>query len=82
MSCDVGKTGGKPKMTDHQKRRSKSPFYTADEAAEFLRVEPRTLRNWRWAGSGPAYRKHGGRVVYHEGELMRFSERGAIANGG
>ena len=53
-----------------------SPFYTVEEAAAFLRVEPRTLDNWRWAGLGPKYRKHGGRIVYHIDDLTAFSERG------
>lgn len=59
---------------------NQSPFLTADEAAVFLRIQARTLRNWRWKGAGPAYRKHGGRVVYHRQDLERFSERGGISN--
>ena len=68
-------------MEHAKKQEKKSPFMTADEAAVFLRIEARTLRNWRWKGAGPAYRKHGGRVVYHVNELERFSEHGTISHG-
>lgn len=67
-------------MSNKQVSEKKSPYLTAEEAAEFLRVQSRTLRNWRWKGGGPAYRKHGGRVVYHVQELERFSNQGIIAN--
>lgn len=51
-----------------------SPFLTVNEAAEYLRLERRTLDNWRWAGLGPDWRKHGGRVVYHIDDLRAFSD--------
>ena len=59
-----------------------SPFLTREEAANFLRVEPRTLDNWRSAGSGPAYRKHGGRVVYYQPDLEKYSQNRSIHYGG
>ncbi len=52
----------------------KSPFLTAKEAAKFLRLEQRTLDNWRWAGKGPKFRKHGQLVVYLEEDLISYSE--------
>lgn len=55
-------------------KKNSSPFLTTDEAAEFLRVNARTLTNWRWAGKGPSYRKHGQRVVYLVDDLIRFSQ--------
>ncbi|MEM6900380.1 MAG: helix-turn-helix domain-containing protein [Pseudomonadota bacterium] len=54
-------------------RSNKSPFLTVEEAAKFLRLEPRTLNNWRWSGKGPRYRKHGQCVVYMEKDLVAFS---------
>jgi excisionase family DNA binding protein len=36
---------------------------TQDEAAEYLRVSPRTLERWRLLGIGPRYVKLGGRKV-------------------
>ena len=40
-----------------------SPFMTESEAADFLKLKAKTLRNMRWRGEGPSYRKHGSRVV-------------------
>ena len=51
-----------------------SPFLTTKEAARYLRLRPSTLAQWRWTGSGPAYRKFGGRVVYSQQELEEFAE--------
>lgn len=61
-------------MSSQNDQKPSSPFLTTEEAAEFLRVEPRTMDNWRWSGGGPKFRKHGGRVVYHVKELIRYSE--------
>lgn len=52
----------------------KSPFMTEDEAADFLKLKPKTLRNMRWRGEGPCYRKHGARVVYEVNDLTSYSE--------
>jgi hypothetical protein len=52
-----------------------SPFLTIEEAADLLRVKPRTLNNLRWRGVGPPPRRHGGRVVYHRNEVLDWSER-------
>jgi Helix-turn-helix domain len=51
-----------------------SPFLAVAEAARYLRLKKRTLDNMRWIGTGPAFRKHGGRVYYHFDELMQWSE--------
>ena len=48
------------------------------EAAKLLRVKPQTLAVWRCQGSGPAYRKHGSRVVYRRSDLEKFSDRKAV----
>lgn len=50
-----------------------SPYKTVDEAAEYLRLNPRTLNNMRCAGKGPCFHKHGRRVLYHIDELARWS---------
>jgi hypothetical protein len=42
------------------------------EAAEFLRLAPATLRQWRYRGHGPAYQKLRSRVTYRFSELVRF----------
>jgi hypothetical protein len=53
--------------------RKPSPFFTVKEAAAFLRLRPRTLDNMRWRGTGPKFRKHGGRIVYHIDDLVEWS---------
>ncbi len=52
-----------------------SPYLSAKEAALYLRVSLRSLEHFRSEGGGPAYRKHGGTVVYHLQDLERWSAR-------
>ena len=52
-----------------------SPFLTIDETAELLRIKRRTLDNLRWKDKGPPARRYGGRIVYHRGEVLDWSER-------
>lgn len=47
------------------------------EAARFLGLSDRTLEKHRSFGTGPVYRKIGGRVVYTLEDLQAWSERGA-----
>ena len=47
-----------------------SPRYLRTaEAARYLSLSPRTLEKHRTYGTGPAYRKIGGRVVYAVADL-------------
>lgn len=52
----------------------KSPFLTTAEAAELLRLKEHTLDNMRCLGTGPPFRKHGGRIFYHRDELNEWSK--------
>ena len=55
-----------------------SPRYLRTaEAARYLSLSPRTLEKHRTYGTGPAYRKLGGRVVYALDDLKAWAERGA-----
>lgn len=45
---------------------------TQEAAAEKLRVRPKTLTRWRWAGKGPAYRKVGRKVFYVADDLEEY----------
>lgn len=54
-------------------RADKSPFLSIDEAALYLRVSARALEHFRGEGGGPAYRKHGGSIVYHIHDLDSWS---------
>ena len=51
-------------------------FLRTKEAAEFLSLSARTLEKHRTYGTGPAYRKLGGRVVYGIEELDAWAEIG------
>jgi hypothetical protein len=50
---------------------------TLDEyqAADFLGVKVKTLRNWRVRGVGPAFLKYGGKLVrYRRADLLAWQE--------
>jgi hypothetical protein len=51
-------------------------YLTNDEAADYLRLSPRTLEKQRVIGSGPKFRKFGRRVMYAIADLDAWaSER-------
>lgn len=52
-------------------------FLRTPEAARFLSLSHRTLEKHRTYGTGPAYRKLGGRVVYALDDLKAWADRGA-----
>lgn len=43
---------------------TRSELMTPQEVAHYLRVDTKTLANWRYLGRGPAYVKDGGVVRY------------------
>jgi predicted DNA-binding transcriptional regulator AlpA len=47
------------------------------EAARFLGLSGRTLEKHRTYGTGPSYKKIGGRVIYALGDLQAWADRGA-----
>jgi hypothetical protein len=49
-------------------------YVTADEAAEFLRLSPRTLEKHRGIGGGPRYHKFGRAVRYAMSDLEAWAE--------
>ena len=50
-------------------------FLVTEEAAELLRLSPRTLERLRVSGGGPKHRTHGKRVVYAVSDLLTWSDR-------
>lgn len=48
----------------------------APEVAKMLRLSISTLAKHRCYGTGPAYRKNGGRVVYALSDVQAWSRRG------
>ena len=55
-------------------------FLRTKEAAVFLSLSARTLEKHRTYGTGPAYKKLGGRVVYAIEDLQAWAERGAVTS--
>lgn len=51
-------------------------FLRTPEAARFLGLSGRTLEKHRTYGTGPTYRKIGGRVVYALPDLQAWADRG------
>jgi predicted DNA-binding transcriptional regulator AlpA len=52
-------------------------FLRTPEAARFLGLSGRTLEKHRTFGTGPAYKKIGGRVVYALSDLQAWANRGS-----
>jgi predicted DNA-binding transcriptional regulator AlpA len=52
-------------------------FLRTPEAARFLSLSGRTLEKHRTYGTGPKYRKIGGRVVYALEDLKAWADMGA-----
>ncbi|MDK1492896.1 helix-turn-helix domain-containing protein [Sinorhizobium sp. 7-81] len=52
-------------------------FVRTPEAAQLLDLSPRTLEKHRCEGTGPIYRKLGGRVVYSVADLQAWVEAAA-----
>ena len=51
-------------------------FLRTPEAARFLGLSGRTLEKHRYFGTGPAYRRLGGRVVYRIEDLQSWADLG------
>jgi len=49
-------------------------YLTNDEAADYLRLSPRTLEKQRVIGGGPRFRKFGRRVMYAVADLDSWAE--------
>lgn len=52
-------------------------YLRTSEAGRFLGLSGRTLEKHRTYGTGPTYRKIGGRVVYAVRDLQDWADRGA-----
>lgn len=53
---------------------ARARYLTNDEAAEFLRLSPRTLEKQRVIGGGPRFRKFGRRVMYAVTDLEAWAD--------
>jgi Helix-turn-helix domain len=61
-------------MTQTQISPAAARYLTNDEAADFLRLSPRTLEKHRVIGGGPRFRKFGRRVVYAIDDLQTWAD--------
>lgn len=55
-------------------------FLRTKDAATFLGLSPRTLEKHRTYGTGPLFRKLGGRVVYAIDELEAWADKGRVTS--
>lgn len=55
-------------------------YLRTKEAADFLSLSARTLEKHRTYGTGPAYHKLGGRVVYSVEDLAAWVARGSVTS--
>lgn len=55
-------------------------YLRTQEAARFLGLSERTLEKHRTYGTGPTYRKLGGRVVYGLDDLQSWADRGTVTS--
>lgn len=49
-------------------------YLTNDEAADYLRLSPRTMEKQRVLGGGPRFRKFGRRVMYAVSDLDTWAD--------
>ena len=64
-----------PAATQQPTQTTQSARYlTNNEAAEFLRLSPRTLEKQRVIGGGPRFRKFGRRVMYAISDLEAWAD--------
>ena len=55
-------------------------YVRTHEAARMLGISPRTLEKYRCHGSGPTFRKLGGRVVYLVDDLEAWADHAACTS--
>jgi predicted DNA-binding transcriptional regulator AlpA len=60
----------------HESAPMPARFLRTPEAGRFLGISGRTLEKHRVYGTGPTYRKLGGRVVYAVSDLQSWADRG------
>ena len=55
-------------------------FLTQSEAADLLRLSPRTLERHRVAGTGPRFVKAGRRVLYRQSDLEAWASANTFSS--
>lgn len=70
----LGGSPSSPKATEDAEAARTSRYLNNDEAADFLRLSPRTLEKQRVIGGGPRFRKFGRRVMYALADLQDWAD--------
>jgi hypothetical protein len=53
-------------------------FLITDSLARRWQISPRTLERWRYQGTGPAWTKIGGRVLYELSLIKAYEALGCV----
>jgi len=51
-----------------------TPYLTQNEAAEVLRISPRSLERFRVEGTGPKFCRAGRRILYRQSDIQAWLE--------
>ncbi|MGY8819986.1 MAG: helix-turn-helix domain-containing protein [Pseudomonadales bacterium] len=70
----LGGSPPSPKATENAGVSVSAHYLNNDEAADFLRLSPRTLEKQRVIGGGPRFRKFGRRVMYALADLRAWAD--------
>lgn len=74
-SVQLRRKQGAPAQPGSTCNHAPGDLLTDRDAAAILTASVQTLRNWRWRGEGPRYRKLGKRMVrYARADLLAFIE--------
>ncbi len=68
-------TGADKRNLQPQSRTETPTFLNSKQAAEYLGLRPNTMAKMRVYGTGPAYRKHGFKVLYAMEDLIEWSQK-------
>lgn len=86
---DEGRTRGRPKGSIGKRRESApensipapSGYRKPKSAGAYIGVTEGTMAKWRCAGTGPAYIRIGGRILYKEADLDAFRDACRVVPG-
>ncbi|WP_066725664.1 helix-turn-helix domain-containing protein [Sphingomonas pituitosa] len=59
-----------------------SPYLNTDQAAAYLKISTRLLKQLRRDGKGPTFRRHSQLVQYHIDDLGAWSDAQSVRGGG
>ncbi|MCK1595576.1 helix-turn-helix domain-containing protein [Bradyrhizobium sp. 164] len=86
---DARRTRGRPKGSTGKRREhareastpAPSGYHKPKSAAAYIGMTEGTMAKWRCAGTGPAYIRIGGRILYKEADLDAFRDACRVVPG-